>query len=151
LTQEICEALFDYDADADADDPELSLKAGDRIMVTDWSDVDWFEGHLVNEDGSSAGDNGAFPATYVKLSAAAAAAAAAAQAAAGDDEEEEEDDEQSEDEDEGEEALVIHSPDSNHQDREASLSAEQTYCTVPLRYASSSARQGRQIEQRSPL
>ena len=101
LTQEAVAALYDYTADADAEEPELSFKKGDTIVVTDWSDADWFEGHLLKADGS-AGGRGVFPANYVQLSAAAAAAAAAAQAAATDDEEQAEG--SGEDEESGSEA-----------------------------------------------
>jgi peptidyl-tRNA hydrolase len=63
-------ALFDYDAtpqeEADEDDePELSFKAGQTILVTDTEDADWFTGYL---EGTSKGESGVFPATYVRPS-----------------------------------------------------------------------------------
>lgn len=60
--------LFDYTAETDLepdDEPQLSLKMGNLVLVTDTSDGEWFTGSLINEDGSVADEQGVFPANYV--------------------------------------------------------------------------------------
>ncbi|TFK74372.1 hypothetical protein BDN72DRAFT_50349 [Pluteus cervinus] len=54
---EWAEALYDYSADDPAD---ISLKEGQRVLVTDRSDDDWWKGEVNMRSGS-------FPAAYVKL------------------------------------------------------------------------------------
>lgn len=46
------------------DEPQLSLKKGDEVLVTDTSDAEWYTGRLITEDGSF-GDEGVFPAKFV--------------------------------------------------------------------------------------
>ena len=60
--------LFDFTAEADIgedDEPQLSLKMGSLVLVTDTSDEQWFTGSLINEDGSVGDKQGVFPANYV--------------------------------------------------------------------------------------
>lgn len=61
-------AVYDYtgaapDQQEEDDEPELSFKAGQTILVTDTDDADWYTGYLEDE---SEGKSGVFPANYVK-------------------------------------------------------------------------------------
>ena len=64
-------AQYNFTASTDLeqdDEPQLSLKQGDEVLVTDTTDPDWFTGRLISQDGSVGGKVGIFPAEYVRRS-----------------------------------------------------------------------------------
>jgi hypothetical protein len=65
----IAQYSFTASTDLEQDDePQLSLKQGDEVLVTDTTDPDWYTGRLISQDGSVGGKVGIFPAEYVRRS-----------------------------------------------------------------------------------